>query len=177
MNDQLLKLLGCTQEDMRDIEDESSRFSVDTDYNTSEYLLKNLQEANLEIFNEFAEKFLSIVGIDEFPLQKRLRFIEFLLTSYIDWGTSESIKFKTDSEYTVIIDNKVLYPDGPRIIMDFQEIFNIIKDFNPPKEAVEQWGEIFGNALKRRVPLEEVKPDIATGVGQKKKPGRKRQDK
>ncbi len=176
MDNPVAEILGYDEEYCYDYDDELHHFTVLTDYFTSERLLKELKELNPEAFDEFYIKFLSIKGIDKMHPHKRFRFIEFLLTSYIDWGASKSSLIPVESDEYAIILHEVLKSESPTILLDFQEMFYLIQNFNPPKEAVEEWGEIFGNALKHQAPLQEVNPDIATGAGQKKKSGRKRQD-
>jgi len=149
---------------------------LESDYQEAYHVLNKLKNDNPEQYEDFTNRFRSVVGLEKFSLQERCRIIYLLLTCYIDWPSSKLTRLRNEDKSidTVYFIEKI-NTKSPKIRFNFQNLFDQIHNFNPPSQQLDELASIFSPNQNIHQTEDEHFPEIVRGMGKKLKPGRKRQ--
>ena len=166
-------IFGLTEDEMTAAVKTDDTGWLESDYQEARQLLSKIEGSNPEQLKALLENLQNHDGLGDFTLQQRCRFIYFLVSQCIDWrDTNHQVVDLGDKGATTLLYEKV-YTGEPPISIDFQHITEQVSQFNPSLEQVEEWGKIFGNALKHLEVPDQVSSGIVRDAGKMRKRRRK----
>ena len=140
---------------------------LESDYRNTRHVLDKMEKVNPDQHSAFIENLKDVESLEDYPPLPRCRLIYFFLSTYIDWRDTYSQVFHPGGKTTLLYEK--VYTGDQTINIDFQHITNQISEFNPSPEQVEEWGKIFGNALKHREVPDQVSSGIVRNAGKMRK--------
>ncbi len=154
-------IFGLTEDEMT--EDDTGW--LESDYQEARQLLYKIEISNPDQLKLFLEELKNLDSLDSLTTQQRCRFIYFLASQHVDWrDTNHQV---VDGAATILYEK--VYKGEPPIRIDFQHITDQVINFNPSAEQMEEWGKIFGNALKHHPVQGKVSSGIVRDAGKMRK--------
>jgi|GEM_PF-2566131 len=150
-----------------DVEDDSG--PVKAEYGHTHYVLQRLETSNPQEFTRFIDKLADVEGIDDLDFTTRCRMVYALLASTIDWKDTRAVRMA--SLETIL---EMPYGTAPPLDLDFQEMTDSIKAFQPSLEQASKWGEVFSRVLRQPKAPPQAAQEIVRGGGSKIRTRKKR---